>query len=344
MRLATSDNALKTILDQQVLTRVLTLLGNDASSEEQEIAKHLVILVFGTAINKLDRSKELRTSVMDALKYSLIPTLSSMLRLKQDVSKFNAVDVLHRVFNECPTDIMQDLQKQEKQRFDIWIESIRCGVRQILTSKTDSDRRDHAFSLTATLLRHVGPKWLFSTLEKTASHLTPRQSDKQPAREKPVATNEAEIDARFPALLIQLASLETRLILDDLGGGPETTRKVLESAPSSDRSVSMLPMFYQIIESAIRYLTADDLVLEGTDVDLIFKIRQILTELFKAIIDFLNDIQSRTDNVDIFEDIVALASVRLLTIWIEEDDSLNSEMSSKTLTMVETFREESIAK
>lgn len=194
------------------------------------------------------------------------------------------------------------------------------------------------------MLRHVGPKWLFSTLQKTASHLTPRQSDKQPAREKPVATNEAEIDARFPALLIQLASLETRLILDDLGGGPETTRKVLESAPSSDRSVSMLPMFYQIIESAIRYLTADDLVLEGTDVDLIFKIRQILTELFKAIIDFLNDIQSRTDNVDIFEDIVALASVRLLTIWIEEDDSLNSEMSSKTLTMVETFREESIAK
>jgi hypothetical protein len=101
-------------------------------------------------------------------------------------------------------------------------------------------------------------------------------------------------------------------------------------------------MFYQIVESAIRYLTDDDLALEGTDIDLIFKIRQILTELFKAIIDFLNDVLSDSDTSDIFEDIVALASVRLLAIWTEEDDSINSEMSSNTLTMVETFREETI--
>jgi hypothetical protein len=210
---------------------------------------------------------------------------------------------------------------------------------------TDSDRRDHAFSLTATLLRHIGPKWLFSTLEKTAKLplITPRQEEKQPETEKSIASNEAEIDARFPALLIQLASLEARLILDDLGAARrEANPKAIEPASSSDRSVSMLPMFYQIVESAIRYLTDDDLALEGTDIDLIFKIRQILTELFKAIIDFLNDVLSDSDTSDIFEDIVALASVRLLAIWTEEDDSINSEMSSNTLTMVETFREETI--
>lgn len=210
-----------------------------------------------------------------------------------------------------------------------------------------SDRRDHAFSLIAALLRHIGPRWLFSTLEKTASispsPTTPRQAEKRPATatvEKPMVTDEAGIDARFPALLIQLASLEVRLILDDLGG--EKDAKAIEADLASDRSVAMLPMFYQIIESAILYLTSDDLALENTDIDLIFKIRQILTELFKAIIEFLNDAFSRTDQQDIFNDIVVLASVRLLAIWIEEDDSLNNDMTSKTMTMVETFREQQL--
>jgi hypothetical protein len=175
--------------------------------------------------------------------------------------------------------------------------------------------------------------------------MTPRQAEKRPASsttatvEKPVVTDEAGVDARFPALLIQLASLEVRLILDDLGS--EKDSKAIEAESASDRSVAMLPMFYQIIESAIHYLTSDDLALEGTDIDLIFKIRQILTELFKAVIDFLNDTFSRTHQQDIFDDIVVLASVRLLAIWVEEDDSLNNEMSSKTMTMVETFREQS---
>lgn len=155
-----------------------------------------------------------------------------------------------------------------------------------------------------------------------------------------MVTDEAGIDARFPALLIQLASLEVRLILDDLGGEKDT--KAIEANSASDRSVAMLPMFYQIIESAIRYLTSDDLAVENTDIDLIFKIRQILTELFKAIIEYLNDTLSRTEQQDIFNDIIVLASVRLLAIWIEEDDSLNNEMSSKTMTMVETFREQQL--
>jgi hypothetical protein len=208
-----------------------------------------------------------------------------------------------------------------------------------------SDRRDQAFSLIATLLRHLGPNWLFSTLGKTAAiaHATPRQLEKQPAgsaKDKPVVTEESEIDARFPALLMQLASLEARLIIDDLGGEPDAaTKKTLQAAPSSDRSIAMLPMFYQIVESGIQYLTDDELDLQDTDIDLIFKIRNILRELFKAIIDFLNDVQSKQAEQDIFEDIVVLASVRLLAIWTEEDDSLNEEMSSATLTMVETFRD-----
>ncbi|KAG2188562.1 hypothetical protein INT44_001317 [Umbelopsis vinacea] len=336
MRLAKTDSALQTILDKQVLSRILVLLGDDASQEEQDLAKHVIILVYGSAFNRLEQSNstELKTSLIESLKYSLIPTLSSTLRVRQDTSKFVAVDILHRVFNECPTHIVKELEKEEKQRFDIWIESIRSGVRQILTSKT-------------ALLRHIGPRWLFSTLEKTASispsPTTPRQAEKRPATataEKPMVTDEASIDARFPALLIQLASLEVRLILDDLGG--EKSAKAIEAEPASDRSIAMLPMFYQMIESAIQYLTSDDLVLEGTDIDLIFKIRQILTELFKAIIDFLNDTFSRTDQQDIFNDIVILASVRLLAIWIEEDDSLNNDMSSKTMTMVETFREQQL--
>jgi hypothetical protein len=105
---------------------------------EQDLAKHLIILVYGTAFNRLEQqsSKELRTSILESLKYSIIPTLSSTLRINQDTSKFIAVDILHRIFNECPTNIVKELEKEEKQRFDIWIESIRSGVRQILTSKT----------------------------------------------------------------------------------------------------------------------------------------------------------------------------------------------------------------
>ncbi|KAJ2962249.1 hypothetical protein NQZ79_g2665 [Umbelopsis isabellina] len=344
MRLQDSDLAISATMSNTVLSRVLSLLGINATSEEQELAKHLCVLAYGNAFTKIEQqnSQMLRTATLESLKFTLLPTLSSTIRIKQDVSKFIAVDILHRVLNECPTEITKELYSTEEQRVNIWCESIRSGLRQILTI---SDRRDQAFSLTATLLRHIGPNWLFCTLGKTAAvaHETPRQLEKQPAgatKDKPVVTEESEIDARFPALLIQLASLEARLILDELGGEPDAgRRKTLQEVPSSDRSIAMLPMFYQIIESGIQYLTSDELDLQGTDIDLIFKIRNILREIFKAIIDFLNDIQSKQSEQDVFEDIVALASVRLLAIWTEEDDSLNEEMSPATLTMVETFRD-----
>ncbi|KAG2184580.1 hypothetical protein INT43_000489 [Umbelopsis isabellina] len=347
MRLQDSELAISATLSSTVLSRILSLLGINATSEEQELAKHLCVLTYGNAFTKIEQqnSQILRTAVLESLKFTLLPTLSSTIRVKQDVSKFIAVDLLHRVLNECPTDITKELYSTEQQRVNIWCENIRSGLRQILTSKTVSDRRDQAFSLIATLLRHIGPNWLFCTLGKTAAvaHEAPQQLEKQPAggaKGKPVVTEESEIDARFPALLIQLASLEARLILDELGGDPDAGgRKTLQEAPSSDRSIAMLPMFYQIIESGIQYLTSEDLDLQGTDIDLIFKIRNILRELFKAIIDFLNDIQSKHAEQDVFENIVALASVRLLAIWTEEDDSLNEEMSSATLTMVETFRD-----
>ncbi|CAM0135751.1 hypothetical protein VKS41_001820 [Umbelopsis sp. WA50703] len=347
MRLQDSELAISATLSSTVLSRVLSLLGTSATSEEQDLAKHLCVLAYGNALTKIEQqnSQMLRTAVLESLKFTLLPTLSSTIRVKQDVSKFIAVDILHRVLNECPTEMIQQLYNSEQQRVNIWCENIRSGLRQILTSKTVSDRRDQAFSLIATLLRHLGPNWLFSTLGKTAAiaHATPRQLEKQPAasaKDKPVVTEESEIDARFPALLMQLASLEARLIIDDLGGEPDAaTKKTLQAAPSSDRSIAMLPMFYQIVESGIQYLTDDELDLQDTDIDLIFKIRNILRELFKAIIDFLNDVQSKQAEQDIFEDIVVLASVRLLAIWTEEDDSLNEEMSSATLTMVETFRD-----
>lgn len=347
MRLQESELAISATLSSTVLSRILSLLGIDATSEEQELAKHLCVLAYGNAFTKIEQQipQMLRTAVLESLKFTLLPTLSSTIRVKQDVSKFIAVDILHRILNECPTEITKELYSTEQQRVNIWCENIRSGLRQILTSKTVSDRRDQAFSLIATLLRHIGPNWLFCTLGKTAAvaHETPKQLEKQPAgaaQNKPVVKEESEIDARFPALLIQLASLEARLILDELGGEPDTgARKTLQEAPSSDRSIAMLPMFYQIIESGIHYLTSEDLDLQGTDIDLIFKIRNILRELFKAIIDYLNDIQSKQTVHEVFEDIIALASVRLLAIWTEEDDSLNEEMSSATLTMVETFRD-----
>jgi hypothetical protein len=78
----------------------------------------------------------LRTAVLESLKFTLLPTLSSTIRVKQDVSKFIAVDILHRVLNECPTEMIQQLYNSEQQRVNIWCENIRSGLRQILTSKT----------------------------------------------------------------------------------------------------------------------------------------------------------------------------------------------------------------
>lgn len=107
-------------------------------AEEQELAKHLCVLAYGNAFTKIEQQipQMLRTAVLESLKFTLLPTLSSTIRVKQDVSKFIAVDILHRILNECPTEITKELYSTEQQRVNIWCENIRSGLRQILTSKT----------------------------------------------------------------------------------------------------------------------------------------------------------------------------------------------------------------
>ncbi|GES87395.1 neurochondrin [Rhizophagus clarus] len=93
-----------------------------------------------------------------------------------------------------------------KTRLDEWTQNIRFGLKEILSSKLDNEQRDKALSLVMLLLNHIGLKWLFSP---TVGDLSLKQISN--SSEKNVND-----EFKFASLVVQLACVEIRLMLDEL--------------------------------------------------------------------------------------------------------------------------------
>ncbi|CAJ0824166.1 7301_t:CDS:2, partial [Entrophospora sp. SA101] len=167
-----------------------------------------------------------------------------------------------------------------------------------------NEERDKALSLVMLLLDRFGGRWLFSpNIDEDFSH---KKLSKYP-KEK---VNE---DFKFAALVIQLACVEIRLLI--------------------------VPVCYTILEKSIEYFSQFENYLNSQDdnvevaikfdPEILLKIKGILTETFRAIIDNLLEFKEYTKN-DVkaaINDFKILASIRVLSSWLAEENEFQKEVS-----------------
>ncbi|CAJ0745201.1 20836_t:CDS:2 [Entrophospora sp. SA101] len=189
-------------------------------------------------------------------------------------------------------DFFHELFSQQK-NYNVII-NIRDGLKDILSNKLGNEERDKALSLVMLLLDRFGGRWLFSpNIDEDFSH---KKLSKYP-KEK---VNE---DFKFAALVIQLALCYTIL----------------------EKSIEYFSQFEN-------YLNSQDDNVEVAikfDPEILLKIKGILTETFRAIIDNLLEFKEYTKN-DVkaaINDFKILASIRVLSSWLAEENEFQKEVS-----------------
>ncbi|CAJ0755685.1 6974_t:CDS:2 [Entrophospora sp. SA101] len=180
------------------------------------------------------------------------------------------------------------------QVFKSVIESKSFALTILPYSSKDIPERDKALSLVMLLLDRFGGRWLFSpNIDEDFSH---KKLSKYP-KEK---VNE---DFKFAALVIQLALCYTIL----------------------EKSIEYFSQFEN-------YLNSQDDNVEVAikfDPEILLKIKGILTETFRAIIDNLLEFKEYTKN-DVkaaINDFKILASIRVLSSWLAEENEFQKEVS-----------------
>ncbi|KAG0193794.1 hypothetical protein DFQ28_003198 [Apophysomyces sp. BC1034] len=194
------------------------------------------------------------------------------------------------------------------------------NVFEVLTeSQSSDDVRDRAMLVTSCLLRYFGTDWLFSSLQNT------KQSRKRKEKQPSSRTGEIHADAHFPALLIHLVAVETRVIIDDINDHLHEVyegRKVdIVDEEKKLRQETILPVLFEILESAIHYLSTHYSEKEesGMDPEMLLKIRTALTDTMDVVMELLQFMQT-THNDDQLEDsMVAQASMRIIALWLAEE-------------------------
>jgi len=170
------------------------------------------------------------------------------------------------------------------------IVNIRDGLKDILSSKLGSEQRDKALSLVMFLLDHLGGRWLFSpNIDEGFSYKKSSEYSKEKAD-----------DFKFAALVIQLACIEIKLMLDELMNQRENIEEkgikdnnnnnsnnnkadignnnnkhnnnkdnnfynTTTNSTTNNRHEIMLPVCYTILEKSIEYFSQFENFLDSQD-------------------------------------------------------------------------------
>lgn len=88
------------------------------------------------------------------------------------------------------------------------------------------------------------------------------------------------------------------------------------------RQESMVPVYFEILEAAIRYLSLNfnEDKASGMDAEVLLKIRKTLSDTMNVVMELLKFIQDTTDNDDQLEkDMIAQASMRIIALYLAEE-------------------------
>lgn len=222
-----------------------------------------------------------------------------------------------------------DFQPQYLPSDTAWIKSAYSGIETIITSGHTSKERHHTTIIAASLLHRYSPTLLFE-------HITPTS-----AKGKTRATTSS--DKPFVYFFLQLVLVDLRASFPAL---MESLTK-----PSYGTTAHRLAASFDIVAAFLGYLvTVDSFATFALTPDLLLKLRSDLSETFGLTLEFLRD---RWDAAfagaegfepghqdkgtplgltwdtnlrgGLLSDPLIMASVRALSLWLREEESLRAE-------------------
>ena len=179
-----------------------------------------------------------------------------------------------------------------------WVADLRCGLSDILRSKVLVDQRRLALCLSSLMYSCIGLKWTIV-----------RGTDTGPS------------DTTFLQLLVHLTEVEVFVILSN-------------SITEIDNSSEFLSACYFIIESTIIYLSKESSSSDILCEDDMLKLHHILSRTLSAVMKFLEECSSTTRDISSMLTPVIVATLRVLGVWLVEDDLTLLDQVCKVLPVV----------
>ncbi|KAI8604088.1 Neurochondrin-domain-containing protein [Dissophora ornata] len=236
-----------------------------------------------------------------------------------------------------------------------WSRNLKSGLIQLLSTRQAPATRDDSFKLIGILLQRLGPEWIFpqvpspssppstSTGSKTSSQKKKSTPGTLLASMQTLSLSDVETEKKFAALVVHLTCVEVRVLMDQLADGLSSaggkSNSVFETEDEAKqatvRKEQILPLTYEILEVSIGYLVrvseSEDSLEKGLfDATGVLKIQESLQGAFAAILDYLKDLQASSDASPqaLASNMIYLASMRILSVWLMEDDSLHAQAAS----------------
>ncbi|KAI8335399.1 Neurochondrin-domain-containing protein [Chlamydoabsidia padenii] len=311
---STTKEGLVRILDPDVLKNIMEVFAGTKNDEERQLCFQLLTCIYARSFHLQETTKPI-PSLNSALKYSLqtstLPIAASLFNHTQDKLKMDALGLLYHILMTGSTEWWMQLQKDWTTK-DKYVENMRMGLLQVLGSKLGDQIRDQALVVLACLLRTFGPDWLFSWLKQTK-------------KAKASKTDQLYRNAHLPVLVIHLVSVESRVMLDivqDHWVALHDGRLAEVDEAKEARHTMMIPVYFEILESAIEYLASqfDQDKDSGMDAEMLLKIRKALTEVMDVVMEMLKFMQDTADNEQELEtNLIAQASMRIIALWLAEE-------------------------
>lgn len=186
--------------------------------------------------------------------------------------KFELCAILQALLHSCRKEVIAVNAKEES-----WPLSIHKGLNDILKSKISKKQRDPALKLASVMMDLLGAEW---------------------------AMSDKESPKIFFLLLIQLASIEVRMQLED-----KQLKTVLANA-------DLVTACFIILEVSIGYIITDQLDLEQKEKQSLYT---ALKGAFAAVIGLLSSVSKMKALTNREEKIFICAVVRVLCVWLAQE-------------------------
>ncbi|RIA82124.1 Neurochondrin-domain-containing protein [Glomus cerebriforme] len=334
IRLSSANQAVKYLIDKNVILRIISCITTTMNDEIRYLALQVVFHLTNVLITLTSTGQASDTISLQEYTYTILNNLSLTFRTNQEKFKFELLDFFVKMFSYMTDQFAQIvLLNSDKIKLDEWTQNIRFGLKEILSSKLDSEHRDKALTLVMLLLHHVGVIWLFVP---TTGDLSLKNISKS-------SEEKVNDEFKFAVLVVQLACVEIRLILDDLVEQHEKQ----EFQPDKRHEI-MLSTCYTILEKSIEYLSQIENLLESQfqetstelagvnlDPELLLRLKGTMTETFRLIIEYLMDMKETTSIEKVIKNESMLASIRIISAWFAEESSLEKEITQLIPFLIE---------
>lgn len=314
--------------------------------DERQLCSQLLLSTYTRSFQLLETKSipSLQSGVKYSLQKTTLPICASLFNHAQDKLKIDTLAYLYHLLISVPEKTMNSIKSNwmnenkkgttSSPTMDKFLNNIRLGLQQILSTKVGDQIRDQSITVTSCVLRYFGPDWLFSWLKQTKNVKQQQQEKNKKGKGKEKLESGATIiknndddfkNANFPVLLIHLISVESRVMIDEVNDQWMKSRKheISEIDEQKEtRQNSMIPIYFEILECVIEYLASqyDEDKESGMDSEVLLKIRKALTEVMDAIMELLRFMQDTAENEKELEDnMIAQASIRIISVWLAEE-------------------------